>query len=65
MPQLNNNQYAVLAVEKDDEDNGTESTGVENNGEIIGVQHSDKITGVDSNNESTESGSMVAADKAG
>ena len=37
MPKLNNNQYAALTGKEDDEDNDTESTGVENDGEITGV----------------------------
>ena len=37
MPKLNNNQYATLAGKEDDEDNDTESIGVENDGEITGV----------------------------
>ena len=64
MPQLNNNQYAALEGEEDDEDNDTESTGVENDGKIKGVQHGEKTTGVDSDNEITESGSTGATDKA-
>ena len=64
MTQLNNNQYVALAVEEDDEENDTESTGMENNGEISGVQHDNKITGVDSDNEITESGSTGTTDKA-
>ena len=64
MLQLNNTQYAALADEKDDEENDTESTGVENGGKITGVRHDDKTTGVDSDNESTESGSTGATDKA-
>ena len=39
IPQLNNNQYAALAGEEDDEGNNNESTGVENDGEITGVRH--------------------------
>ena len=50
MPQLNNNQYVALAGEEDDQNNYTESTGVENDGEITGVRHDDKITGLDSDN---------------
>ena len=64
MPQLNNNQYVALVGEEDDEENYTESTGVENGGEITGVWHEENITGVDSNNESTESGSKGATEKA-
>ena len=41
MTQLNNNKYASLAGEEDDEGNETESTGVENDGKITGVQHKD------------------------
>ena len=63
MPQLNNNQYAALADEEDDEDNDTESTGAENDGKSIGVRHNEKITGVDTDNERTESGSMGETDK--
>ena len=50
MPQLNNNQYASLASEEDNEGNENESTGVDNDGEITGVRHDKKITGVDSDN---------------
>ena len=53
MPQLNNNQYASMAGNENDEENNTESTGVENDSKITGVRHDDKITGVDSDNEST------------
>ena len=53
MPQLNNNQYAALAGNEDDKENGTKSTEVENKGKITGLRHNDKITGVDSDNEST------------
>ena len=38
MPQLNNNKYAALEGEEDDEDNDTEITGMENDEEITGVQ---------------------------
>ena len=55
MPQLNNNKYAALAVKEDNEDNDTDSTGVENDRKITGVRNDEKITGVDSNNEITES----------
>ena len=48
MLHLNNNQYAAISGEEDDEDNDTESTGVENNGKITGVRHDDKTKGVDS-----------------
>ena len=64
MPQLNNNQYVALAGEEDDQNNYTESTGVENDGKITGVRHDDKITGVDSNNERAESGSMGETEEA-
>ena len=64
IPKLNNHQYAALAGEDNDEDNDTESTGVENGGEITGVRHDDNTTGVDRDNKSTESGSTVATDKA-
>ena len=37
MPQLNNNHYAALEVEEDDEYNDTKSIGLENDGEITGV----------------------------
>ena len=37
MPQLNNNKYAALTGEEEDEDNDTKSTEVENDGKIIGV----------------------------
>ena len=63
MPQLNNNQYAALAGEEDDEGNDNKSKGVENDGKITGVRHDDEITGVDSDNESTESGSAGSTDK--
>ena len=53
MPQLNNNQYALLTGKEDDEENDTGSTGVEKDGKITGVRPDDEITGVDSNNEST------------
>ena len=64
MPQPNNNKYAELAGEEDNEDNDTESTGVDNDEEITGVRHDGKTTGVDSNNEITESGITGATDKA-
>ena len=68
MPQPNNNQYTKLEGEEEDEENDTESTGVDNDGKITGVRHNDQITGVDSNNKSTgvksESGSTVATDEA-
>ena len=64
MPQLNNNQYAALTGEEDDEDNATECTEVENDGKITEVRHNEKITGVDSDKESTESGSAGATDEA-
>ena len=63
MPKLNNNQYASLAREEDNEGNGNESTGVDNNCEIIDVRHDNKITGLDSDNQSTESGSTGATEK--
>ena len=59
MPHLNNNQYAELSGNEDndknwdDQENDTQSTGVENDGKIIGVDNDDKIIGVDRNNEST------------
>ena len=43
MLQLNNNQYAALAVVEDDEENDTEITGVDNDGKITGVRHDEKI----------------------
>ena len=64
MPQLNNNQYAALAGEEDNEEKDNKITGVDNDGKIIGVRHNNKITGVDSNNKNTESGSTGATDKA-
>ena len=64
MPQLNNNQYAALAGEEDDEDNDTKSTGVENDSEIKEVRHYEKIIGVHSENEITEPGSTGATEKA-
>ena len=64
MTELNNNQYDALAGEEDNEDNDTESIGVDNGSKITGVRHDDKITGVDSNNENTESGSTGEADEA-
>ena len=63
MLQLNNNQYAALAGQEDNEDNDTESTGVENDGKITGVRHNNKTTGVDRNNNSTELGSTGATEK--
>ena len=56
---INNNFYAALADDEDneknedDQENNNKSTGGENDGEITGVRHDDKSTGVDSNNEST------------
>ena len=50
--QINNNQYAALACEEDNEGNDNKSTGVENDGEITGVRHDDEITGMYSDNES-------------
>ena len=64
MPKLNNNQYAALSGEENDEGDDTKSKGVDNNGEIIGAQHDKKITGVDSDNEITESGSTGETDEA-
>ena len=64
MPQLNNNQYAALASDEDNEDNDTEITGVENDGKITGVRHNNKIIGVDRDNKSTESGSTGATENA-
>ena len=64
MPQLNNNQYAALAGEENDEQNDTKSEGVENDGKIIEVRHDDKITGVDSDNDSIELVSTGVTDKA-
>ena len=68
MPQLNNNQYAALAGDEDDEEIDTKSTGVENNIKITGVRHDNEITGVGNDKNSTgvksESGSTVATDKA-
>ena len=61
---INNNQYASLAGEEDDEVNDTKSTGVENDGKITGVRHDNKTTGVDSNNNSTELGSAGATEDA-
>ena len=52
MPQLNNNQYAALVGNEDDEENDTKSTGVENNRKFTGVRHNNEITGVDSDNKS-------------
>ena len=63
MQQLNNNQYADIAGEEDDEENDTKNTEVENNGKTKGVRHDEKITGVDSENESTELGSTGATKK--
>ena len=63
MPQLNNNQYAALAGEEENEENDTKSTGVENDSEITWVRHDDKIIGVDSDNERTESVSTGATDE--
>ena len=64
IPQINNNQYAALVGEEENEGNANKSTGVDNGGEITGVRHDEKITGVDSDNESSESGSMVSTDEA-
>ena len=64
VPQINNNQYAALAGEGDNEYNDTKSTGVENNGKITVVRHDDKTTGVGSDNKSTELGITVATDEA-
>ena len=38
MTQLNNNQYAALAGEEDNEGKDKESTGVESDSEITGVR---------------------------
>ena len=65
IPQINNNQYAAMAVEEGNEYNDTESTGVDNDGEITGVQQDKEITGVDSDNESAESGITGATNEAG
>ena len=54
IPQINNNQYAVLADKEENENNDNESTGVDNDGKITRVRHDDEITGVDSNNKSAE-----------
>ena len=64
MPQLNNNQYAALVGEEDNENNDTESIGVDNDGKITGVRHDDKTTGVNSDNESMESGITGATENA-
>ena len=64
IPQINNNQYAALAGEKDNEGNGNESTGVDSKGEITGVQHNDKTAEVDSENESAEQRSTGSTDEA-
>ena len=53
MPQLNNNQYAALVGNEDNEENDTKLTGVENDGEITGVYYDNEITGLGSNNERT------------
>ena len=63
-PQINNNQYAELEDEKENEDDDNESTGVQNDGKFTGVRHDDEITGVDSDNESAELGSTGPTDKA-
>ena len=73
IPHINNNQFAALADDEDDDENendqenDTKITGVENYGKSTGVQHDDKNTGVDSNNESmgikSESRSTGATDK--
>ena len=62
--QINNNQYAALACEEDNEGNDNKITGVDNNREITGVRQDDEITGVDSNNEIRELGSTGATDEA-
>ena len=41
IPQTNNNQYAALADEEDNEGNENEITGVDNDGKTTGVQHDD------------------------
>ena len=59
IPHINNNQYAALAGDEDDDENGddqendTNSTGVENDVEITVVRHDVRITGVDINNDIT------------
>ena len=63
IPQINNNQYAALANEEENECNNNESTGMENDSEITGVQHDDKISGVDSDSESAESESTGSTEK--
>ena len=63
IPQLRNNQYTALSGEEDNEENDTDSIGVDNDGEITGVRHDNKTTGVDNDNESTESGCTVVTDK--
>ena len=64
MPKLNNNQYAALAGDEDDNKSWDDQ---EKKREIIGVQHDDKITGVDSDNRITgvnsEPGSTGATNK--
>ena len=62
-PQINNNQYAALADEVENEDNDNEISGVENDGKITGVRHDDEITGVDSDNESAESEGTGSTDE--
>ena len=73
MPQINNNKYASLEGDGendengDDQENDTKSTGVENDGEITGVRHDEEITGVGINNKRAgikyEWGSTGATDK--
>ena len=67
MPQLNNNQYAALAGDEDDEENDTKNTGVDNEEKTTRVHHDNRVIRVDSNNESTgvksESLSMGETDK--
>ena len=64
MPQINNNPYAELVGEEDNEGNDNKITGVDNDGEITGVRHDDEITGVDNDNESAESGNTGSTDEA-
>ena len=63
IPQINKNQYALLADEEENEDNDNKSTGVDNDGEITGVRQHEKITGLDSNNKSAESVSTGKTDE--
>ena len=64
IPQINNNQYAALAGEEDNEDNDNESTGVDNDVEITGVRHDNEITGVDSDIKSAGLVSTGSTDEA-